>query len=60
MTLPKKLRAALGLTAGSSLALSLLDDGTVIMRVKSRSLSSLGGLLKGDGLPMVSIEDMRR
>jgi AbrB family looped-hinge helix DNA binding protein len=60
ITLPKKLRASLGLTPGSRVAFSLLDNGTVIVRLKRRTLSSLAGVLTREGQPAVSIEEMRR
>ncbi|MRW83748.1 AbrB/MazE/SpoVT family DNA-binding domain-containing protein [Pseudoduganella sp. FT26W] len=60
ITLPKKLRAALGLTAGARVAFSQLSDGTVVMRIKHRKLSSLAGILTREGQPKVSIEEMSR
>jgi AbrB family looped-hinge helix DNA binding protein len=60
ITLPKKLRAELGLVPGSRLAFSQLSDGSVIMRVKNRKLSSLGGILNREGQPAVPVEEMKR
>ena len=60
VTLPKKLRTALGLSPGVQLAISGLSDGTVVMRVKHRKLSSLAGILTTEGQSSVSIEEMSR
>jgi AbrB family looped-hinge helix DNA binding protein len=59
ITLPKKLRAELGLKPGTRLAFSQLSDGSVIMRVKNRTLSSLGGILAKEGYPAVSVDEMK-
>lgn len=60
ITLPKKLRNQLGLVPGTRLAFSLLGDGTVVLRVKHRRLSSLAGILTRADQPTVSIDNMKR
>jgi len=60
VTLPKELRASLGLEPGAKLTLSQLADGTVIMRVKHQKLSDLAGILTGQNQPSVTIADMKR
>lgn len=60
ITLPKKLRNQLGLVPGARLAFSLLSDGTVVMRVKHRRLSSLAGILTRADQPTVTIDNMKR
>lgn len=60
ITVPKKLRLQLGLAPGVRLALTLLDDGRIAVRVKSRAISSLNGILTTDDQPGVTIEQMRR
>lgn len=60
VTLPKSLRTSMGLAPGDRLVLSQLVDGTVIVRVKNRRLSELGGLLTMPDQPRISIDDMRR
>ncbi|MYM84154.1 AbrB/MazE/SpoVT family DNA-binding domain-containing protein [Duganella sp. FT50W] len=60
ITLPKKLRDQLGLVPGARLAFSLLGDGSVVMRVKHRRLSSLAGILTRPDQPTISIDNMKR
>lgn len=49
ITIPAELRAALALNPGDRVVFSLLDDGTMLMRAKTRSLDGLQGLLKAAG-----------
>lgn len=60
ITLPKKLRNQLGLVPGARLAFSLLGDGTVVLRIKHRPLSTVAGILTRAGQPSVSIDNMKR
>jgi antitoxin PrlF len=46
VTIPAEIRKALGLTAGERVVFTQLDDGTTIMRAKTRSILQLKGLLK--------------
>jgi AbrB family looped-hinge helix DNA binding protein len=61
VTIPAEIRKALGLAAGERVVFTQLDDGTTIMRAKTRSILELKGMLK----PLrgrkrkVAIEDMR-
>ena len=57
-TIPKQIRDQLGLKAGDRLTFTLLPDGAVILRVKNRSLASLGGCLQQEGQPTVPIDQM--
>jgi antitoxin PrlF len=60
VTIPADIRKALGLTAGERVVFTQLDDGTTVMRAKTRSILELKGILK----PLrgkkrkVAIEDM--
>lgn len=45
-TIPKDIRDALGLKPADELNFTLLADGTVIMRTKTRSLADLAGAWK--------------
>lgn len=45
-TIPKEIRDGLGMKAGDQITFTLLADGTVIMRVKNRSVRDLYGILK--------------
>ena len=49
ITIPAELRAALALNPGDRVAFTLLDDGSTVMRAKTRSLDGLQGLLKAAG-----------
>jgi antitoxin PrlF len=57
-TIPKEIRDQLGLRAGDRLTFTLLPDGTVILRVKNRSITSLGACLQREGQPPISINQM--
>ncbi len=59
VTIPVEIRKALGLSAGERVVFTRLDDGTTVMRAKTRSLQDLKGLLKpAVGKRKVSIDDM--
>ena len=60
ITIPAEIRNALGLAAGERVVFTQLDDGTTIMRAKSRSVMDLKGMLS-EASPQedkVEIEDM--
>jgi len=60
ITIPADVRKALGLTPGERVVFTRLDDGTTLMRSKTRSILDLKGLLKpARGAQKVAIEDMR-
>ena len=46
ITIPADIRKALGLTAGERVVFTQLDDGTTVMRAKTRSILELKGMLK--------------
>lgn len=46
ITIPKEVRAALGLHTGDRLAFRLHDDGTVAVEAEKVSLSSLRGVVR--------------
>jgi AbrB family looped-hinge helix DNA binding protein len=46
VTIPAEIRKALGLTAGERIVFTQLDDGTTVMRAKTRSIVDLKGILK--------------
>jgi AbrB family looped-hinge helix DNA binding protein len=64
ITIPADVRKAMGLEPGERVVFSRLEDGTTVMRAKTRTLSDLKGLLKSSrprGAPSktkVSIADM--
>ena len=59
VTIPREVRERLGLQAGDKIAWSLLSDGTVVVRPKTRRLTDLVGFLSRPGQPSVSIDSMR-
>lgn len=46
ITIPSEIRTALGLEAGERVVFTRLDDGTTVMRAKTRSVMELKGMLK--------------
>jgi AbrB family looped-hinge helix DNA binding protein len=60
VTIPVDIRKALGLNAGERVVFTQLDDGTTIMRAKTRSILDLKGMLKAaNGVERkVGIRDM--
>ena len=60
VTVPREIRARLGLKSGDKLVFTLLSDGTVVMRAKTRQLIELAGSLTRAGQPAVGIEQMKR
>jgi AbrB family looped-hinge helix DNA binding protein len=58
VTVPREIRDRLGLKSGDKMAFTLLSDGTVVMRPKTRRLLELAGSLTRPGQPKVAIEDM--
>ena len=57
-TIPKEIRDCLGLQPQDQLNFTLLSDGTVIMRVKNKSVLDLAGIVNYKG-PTIPIEKMR-
>ncbi len=58
VTVPKEIRDRLGLKSGDKMAFTMLSDGTVVMRPKTRRLSDLAGSLTRPGQPSVAVESM--
>jgi antitoxin PrlF len=59
VTVPREVRDRLGLKAGDKLTFTVLSDGTVTMRAKTRRLADLAGLLTRPDQPTVAVEDMK-
>jgi AbrB family looped-hinge helix DNA binding protein len=59
VTIPRDVRERLGLQAGDKIAWSLLSNGTVVVRPKTRRLVDLVGMLTRPGQPGVTVEEMR-
>jgi len=60
MTIPKDIRDGLDLKPQDQVHLTLLADGTVIMRAKRRSVGDLYGVLHRRGRKPVSLAQMKR
>ncbi len=59
VTIPAEIRKAMSLTAGERVVFTQLDDGTTVMRAKTRSILQLKGLLKAATRKRkVSVDDM--
>ncbi|MGQ0799072.1 MAG: AbrB/MazE/SpoVT family DNA-binding domain-containing protein [Pseudomarimonas sp.] len=59
ITIPADIRRALGLSVGERVVFTRLDDGTTVMRNKTRSIIDLKGLLKPvRGKRKVALGDM--
>ena len=59
VTVPRGVRERLGLQAGDKIAWSVLSNGTIVVRPKTRRLADLVGLLNQPGQPGVTLEEMR-
>lgn len=59
VTIPRDVRERLGLQAGDKIAWSLLSNGTVVVRPKTRRLVDLVGMLTRPGQPGVTVDAMR-
>jgi AbrB family looped-hinge helix DNA binding protein len=59
-TIPKEIRDSLSMKAGDRMTFTLMPDTTVIMRVKTKSVTELAGLLHKKGRKPVPIEQLSR
>ena len=59
-TIPKEIRDSLGMKSGDRMTFTLMPDGTVIMRVKSKSIMQLAGVLHKKGRKPISVAQMSR
>lgn len=57
ITIPRDVREALGLTAGTRVSFTRNASGEVVVSRQSRPLSELAGVLRYDG-PPVSLDEM--
>lgn len=58
VTVPREIRDRLGLKPGDKIVFTMLNDGTVVMRPKTRRLAELAGSLTRPGQPKVTVEEM--
>jgi antitoxin PrlF len=59
VTVPRDVRDRLGLQAGDKIAWSMLSNGTIVLRPKTRRLADLVGILTQPGQPGVTVDEMR-
>lgn len=59
-TIPKDIRDSLAMKAGDRMTFTLMPDGAVVMRVKTRSITELAGVLHQKGRKTVPIEKLSR
>jgi antitoxin PrlF len=60
MTIPKAIRDSLGMKAGDRMTFTLMPDGVVVLRVKNKRVSDLGGILHKKGRKAVPVEMLSR
>lgn len=54
-TIPKEIRDGLGMKPGDRMSFTLMPDGTVVMRVKNKSVIELAGALRKKGRKPVPV-----
>ena len=59
-TIPKEIRDGLSMKAGDRMTFTLMPDGTVVMRVKTKSVTELAGVLHKKGRKPVPVEQLSR
>ena len=59
-TIPKEIRDSLAMKAGDRMTFTLMPDGTVVMRVKTKSVTELAGVLHKKGRKPVPVEQLSR
>ncbi len=59
-TIPKEIRDGLHMKAGDRMTFTLMPDGTVVLRLKSKSLAELAGVLHKKGRKPVPVEQLSR
>jgi antitoxin PrlF len=59
-TIPKEIRKSLGMKAGDRMTFTLMPDGAVVMRVKSKRITDMAGALHKKGRKAVPLEHLSR
>jgi len=59
-TIPKEIRDSLSMKAGDRMTFTLMPDDTVVMRVKTKSVTELAGVLHKKGRKPVPVEQLSR
>ena len=59
-TIPKDIRERLHMKAGDRMTFTVMPDGTVLLRIKNRSVMSLAGSLRRKGQRALPVEQLSR
>lgn len=59
-TIPKDIRDRLRMKTGDRMTFTLMADGTVLLRIKNKSVMSLAGSLKRKGQKPLLVEELSR
>lgn len=59
-TIPKEIRDSLSMKTGDRMTFTLMPDGTVVMRVKSKSVTGLAGVFHKKGRKPVPVDQLSR
>lgn len=59
-TIPKDIRDSLGMKPGDRMTFTMLPDGTVLMRVKNKSVMTVAGRLRRKGQKALPVELLSR
>jgi antitoxin PrlF len=59
-TIPKEIRDGLGMKPGDRMTFTLMPDGTVVLRVKRKSVMQLAGVLRKRGRKPVPVAQLSR
>jgi antitoxin PrlF len=59
-TIPKDIRERLHMKAGDRMTFTVMPDGTVLLRIKNRSVMSLAGSLRRKGQKALPVEQLSR
>lgn len=59
-TIPKDIRDSLGMKSGDRIMFTLMPDGTVLMRLKNKSVMSLAGSLRKKGRRAIPVAQLSR
>lgn len=59
-TIPKEIRDRLRMKTGDRMTFTLMADGTVLLRVKNKSVMSLAGSLRRKGQKTLPVEELSR
>ncbi len=59
-TIPKEIRDSLSMKPGDRMTFTLMPDATVVMRLKTKSVTELAGMLHKKGRRPVPVEQLSR